>query len=134
MYKIKIAIILALCLAVVLAGCAPAAGLANTNWTLVELGGNPVLADTTVSLDITEDQIGGTDGCNQYGGPVSIGGDEFRVTAPLFSTLMACEQPIMEQADAYLTMLPNASNYRLEGDQLTLLDANGSTLAVFRAQ
>jgi len=50
------------------------------------------------------------------------------------STMMACEQPVMDQETAYLKMLPQAKTYAVKGDQLTLMDASNTVVATYKAQ
>jgi heat shock protein HslJ len=46
-----------------------------------------------------------------------------------------CGEPerVMEQEGAYLAALARAAAYRLEGDRLALLDADGARVATFAA-
>jgi heat shock protein HslJ len=135
MQKIKILAIGALLLSgLALAACSTASPLTGTSWALVELGGAAPLPGVAVTLVISDEGIGGSDGCNHYSGSASIQGNGFGVDPNLISTLMACEDPIMRQADAYRAALLQAETYRLEGGQLALLGADGNPLAVFRAE
>ena len=119
-----------------LAACQPKTSslLENTSWILVELNGKPVLAETSVTLDLNGSTLTGTDGCNHMGGSYTSTGNSFSVGEDLMSTLMACEGAIMTQAGEYNEALRQASSYRLAADQLSLLDADGNILAVFSAQ
>jgi heat shock protein HslJ len=48
---------------------------------------------------------------------------------------MVCPQPdgIMDQEAAYFAALERVASYQIDGDQLTLKDADGATLARFEA-
>jgi heat shock protein HslJ len=134
MQKGKLVIMAVLLLALTVAACTPANGLDGTVWVLTELAGEPALDDTVVTLIISGDEIGGIDGCNHYGAEAEAAGGRFELTSPITSTLMACEQPIMDQANLFSLALMEATGYRLVGDQLVLLNANGGQLAVFQPQ
>lgn len=110
------------------------AHLEGTNWILSELNGQPALADRTVTLQFEKDRLGGSDGCNSYGGSYTATGNKIDIGDDLVSTLMACEEPVMQQSSAFTGALLKAAAYKLEGDKLTLLDADGKSLAVFAPQ
>jgi heat shock protein HslJ len=109
--------------------------LAGTGWVLSELNGQPVVADTTVTLQFGADgQASGTDGCNRYNSSYSTEGDAIQFSPNAAMTMMACPEPIMDQAAAYMAALTTAATFAVDGDTLTLSDASGATLAVFAAQ
>jgi heat shock protein HslJ len=45
--------------------------------------------------------------------------------------MMACEEPIMTQEQAFLAMLLEAETYELAGDELSLLDGSSTVVASF---
>lgn len=119
----------------------PAAGnpLASTEWQLVSLHGEPLLEGTHISLEFEEDRLGGFAGCNHYGGGPDSGGydvtPEGGFEIPMLAiTEMACLEPegVMEQEQAYVQALTGATVYRLEDDTLSLQNAGGETVLVFR--
>ncbi len=108
--------------------------LSSTSWTLATLGGQPLVADTAVTLNFEADgRAGGSDGCNTFGGPYQVSGDALKFGA-LIGTLIACEAPIMAQADAFRSALEQTARFTVMNDTLTLLDANGNVLATFAPQ
>jgi len=126
--------ILPFLLSLLLAGCSTANPLDGTNWYLLDLNGQAALPGRPVTLIFEADQINGTDGCNLYGGPVTVKGSTFNVGADLVRTEMACEEVIMQQADAYYRLLDQVVSYVVTGQRLTLLDGSGDLLATFAAQ
>jgi heat shock protein HslJ len=48
--------------------------------------------------------------------------------------MMACPPPVMNQAEAFTRALAEAKSYRVGGDRLELLAADGRVLAAFAAQ
>jgi heat shock protein HslJ len=139
-----------LLIALIAAACAPAAApatqpapakeqtvsgtaLDGTSWRLATLNGQPALKDTTVTLNFAAGKAVGTDGCNNYTGTYAADGTQIKF-GQLASTMMACAEPIMTQASAYLQALGQAATYQANAKQLTLFDASGKELATFTAQ
>ncbi|HEV7284287.1 MAG TPA: META domain-containing protein, partial [Kaistia sp.] len=73
-------------------------------------------------------KISGSGGCNRYFGTVTVESGKIKV-GPLGATQMACVPAQMDQERKFLDALSNTRGYRIEGSKLTLLDANGKTLA-----
>lgn len=124
-------------LILVLAACggttpAAPASLAGTSWVLQTLNGQPLVAGTTITLDFTGGEIGGTAGCNQYGGSYTVEGDQLTF-GMLFMTEMYCMDPegVMAQESAYLETLATVARYRMAGERLELLDSDGQVVLSF---
>jgi heat shock protein HslJ len=134
--KFKVFIILGLVVSMLLSSCSKnnPISLDGSAWILTELNGQPVLSEPLVTLSFNAGKLGGTDGCNHYGGSYTVKGSQFSAGKELFSTLMACEEGIMQQASAYLSALTSAVQYEINGEKLSLLDENGAALGVFNAQ
>jgi heat shock protein HslJ len=113
---------------------AGADNLAGTSWTLAMLGGQSPLKDTTVTLKFEGGRAAGSDGCNTYNAAYTADGTNFKIQQPIASTMMACPEPVMNQASAYMKALEQAAIYKIEGKGLTLYDAGGKALAAFTAQ
>ncbi len=133
--KIRITpVVVAMVFVWILAGCKSTDTLNDTNWLLVSLNGQPAIPDTQVTINFEAGQINGSDGCNSYGTSYKVNGSKFSVNQNIATTMMACPEPIMEQATAYITALTQVATYKVDNQQLTLLDASGKTLATFTAQ
>jgi heat shock protein HslJ len=107
--------------------------LDGTSWLLVTLNGQLALTDTTVTLNFAGGKAAGTDGCNNYTGAYAADSTNIKF-GQLASTMMACPEPIMKQASAYMQALAQAATYQSNAKQLKLFDAGGKELAVFNAQ
>lgn len=105
-------------------GEAPA-DLVGSRWQLTTLDGQPVAADTTSTLIISADSIGGNGGCNTYGGKLekTPGGIDI---SEVFSTMMACDG--LEQEQAFFAALEAADSFALIDGGLQLLE-NDTVLA-----
>ena len=125
-----------------LAACTPPASQAGSGgdltgkvWALTELEGVPPVADTGISAQFSPDgKISGSAGCNRYSGTYTISGNSITITSSIASTMMMCDDAIMEQESAYLKALPEAKTYEINGDQLTLTGAENNKLAGYKAQ
>ena len=102
-----------------------AVALAYTEWTLVELEGEPVeigadeLAPSLV-LDLEEARVTGSGGVNRLTGQFALSGDELRF-GPLATTRMAGPEEAMQREAALLAALARVTSYALDGRTLTLL-------------
>ena len=108
--------------------------LAGTSWILATLNGKPALTTVAVTLNLVGGRAAGTDGCNSYNASYTADSTNIKINQPMATTMMACPDPIMSQATAYLAALGQAATYKTDGKQLTLFDASGTELATFNAQ
>lgn len=76
-----------------------------------------------VTMTIAGSEINGTAACNGYGGVVSIDNGEF-VIGEVFSTMMACEPPVMEIESAFHIGLSAVTDAARAGDTLLLTGPN----------
>jgi heat shock protein HslJ len=136
----KIIVFLCIC-AVILAACASPASqtgggdLTGKVWALTELMGKPPVAGTGISAEFGADgKVSGSAGCNRYSGAYTISGNSITFSSPLATTMMMCDAAVMDQENAYLKALGDAKTYAVKGDQLTLIGANNTSLAVYKAQ
>jgi heat shock protein HslJ len=114
------------------------ADLEDTNWQLVYLndgqqGVMTVLDGTTITalFDDDEDTLSGNDGCNTFTAGFDADDGDISIDT-VASTAMACEEPIMDQEQAFLAALERAETYELGSNSLALRTADGELLAYFR--
>ena len=126
----------ALCV-VVLAGCSgpgKAGTLEGTSWILNSINGQPVVAGSTITAAFGADgKIAGNSGCNHYSASYEASGSSLTISQAT-STLMACEESLMQQESDYMAALTSTAGFALAGDQLTLRNASGEPVLVFSAQ
>ena len=129
-------VIAALVSGLVAAACAsnaPATILADTNWTVASLNGEPV-AERAPTIEFSGDRISGSGGCNRYFGGYEVTGAETIVIRGVGSTEMACEPAeVMTREQAYFTALGAVRSYRRDDDQLILSAVAGPTIVLRRA-
>jgi heat shock protein HslJ len=103
--------------------------LPGTSWVLASMGDEPLVENTTTTLNFdAEGRAGGTDGCNTYGGSYVVDGSSLTF-GPIISTLIACEEPIMAQAAAFQQVLAQTRRHAIADDILSLSDEEGGVLA-----
>ncbi|NGO52155.1 META domain-containing protein [Allomesorhizobium camelthorni] len=113
---------------------AEAGSIKGTAWRLSSLGGEDAAASVVSTLTFNDDNnISGNGGCNSFGGKASFDGVKLKFS-DVFSTMMACEQPKMEQEAAFLAALAKAASYTVEGGTLTLRDGSGTAVATLTAE
>jgi heat shock protein HslJ len=81
---------------------------------------------TTLTATFTADMVSGSSGCNTFTGSYTLDGINVTI-GPLASTMMACEQPAMDQETAFLTALQTPSSVEQHGASVWLRDSNGAT-------
>ena len=116
--------------------------LAGTDWELIALNRKDLIPDTTISLQFSDEYLGGQMGCNGYGGTADTGNyilgnnGRFSLGELLAVAVQLCVVPegIMEQEEAYIEALMRATHFRLSGDHLELENDNGNTILVFKKQ
>lgn len=106
--------------------------LAGTGWVLSSLDGALPIYGTAVSMQFGADgTLSGTDGCNQFNTTFTQSGSSLSINqATGVSTMMACPEPVMEQATAFSAALASTTSFTLADDVLTL-QAGDQVLATF---
>ena len=99
--------------------------LAYTEWTLVELDGQPVEigADEfapSLVLDLEESRVAGSGGVNRLMGSFALSEDELRF-GKLALTRMAGPEAAMQREQEFLAALERVTSYELDRRSLTLL-------------
>ncbi|MFN4116136.1 MAG: META domain-containing protein [Inhella sp.] len=112
------------------------AKLEDTYWKLVRLQGRAVAAverqrEPHLVMHSAQRRVAGSAGCNRLLGSYSVDGDRISFGRAA-GTLMACPQG-MEQERAFLDVLALAARWRIDAEQLELLDAQGLSLARFES-
>jgi len=109
--------------------------LAGSSWNLTSLMDQGLAPGSSISIQFTTDgNVSGSAGCNRYMGSYTTSGKSLTISAPLATTMMACEQAIMDQEVAYLKALAEVKTFTISGDQLTLNDADKKGILVYQVQ
>jgi len=110
--------------------------LGNTYWKLTRLGASavevaPSQRKRSLVLHADKGQVAGSGGCNRFSGSYTSDGSALSFGS-LASTRMACAVE-MEQEAAFLASLGRVRSWRIRGDGLELLGADGSAVARVQA-
>lgn len=131
MRKFPFVLIVGILAALFLSACQRSNPLVETRWQLTLLNGMPVIPDVAVTLNLGKGEIGGSDGCNTFGGSYTRKGDSLTFGEDVFSTMMYCGDGINAQSTAFYQVLTQTRAYTMDGSSLVLLDEQGVSLAVF---
>jgi heat shock protein HslJ len=105
--------------------------LEGTQWVLDQRATNltVVAPAAVVTAQFASDgRLSGNGGCNQYNSTYSTSGAKLTVDGPIASTMMACAAPVMRVEQAYLTRLPKATSFSIDGSVLTVETTGGGPL------
>jgi heat shock protein HslJ len=99
--------------------------LTGTSWILSSLDGALPRADTVVTLQFDADGVAsGSDGCNRFRTTYSQRRDSLTFQQPVASTMMACAEPVMEQAMVYMAALAATKRFTADERELILSDGD----------
>jgi heat shock protein HslJ len=138
--KIRI-ILLATILIGTLSGCLESRNnLTGTAWEVATLNGEELISNTSITLEFSDEHLGGQMDCNGYGGTPDTGGyqvankGEFSLGELLAVTVQLCSEPegIMEQEKAYIQALMSVIHYRVSADHLEMENELGEIILVFK--
>ena len=115
------------------------ASLPGYHWQLTDAKGADgkridglfVRADSPVQLDFADGRVSVSNTCNRMSGGYTLEADKLTFT-PMASTMMACEDAVMDAENAFLQALESVTAGEVDGDTLTLTTLDGETL-VFTA-
>jgi heat shock protein HslJ len=88
----------------------------------------PLASETPITLTFTEDGISVNAGCNTLFGEATINDGRLTASSTLASTMMMCEEPLMQQ-DEWLTTFFNASPQITSSDNTITLTTDDSSIA-----
>lgn len=110
--------------------------LTTAHWRLMEVAGRKAITDSSareafIEFDSAKGSVGGSSGCNRYGGTYIRNGEQLTITQ-IIATKMAClGEGVMEQEMMFFASLERTRRWNISGDRLRLYDSTGSTVALF---
>ena len=107
----------------------------QTYWKLVELEGKPPVAiegtrEAHLQLSPGEKRAAASAGCNSMGGSYELAGSSLRFSS-MVSTKMMCQEELMQQETAFAKALEATASWKIAGNGLVLINAEGAVLARF---
>ncbi len=99
------------------------------SWTIQQIGDRPVVDGSPASMAFAEDgTVAGNGSCNQFTGGYEINGDRLSL-GPLAATSRLCSEEAMNDQEMRLfKALGEVAGFRIEENQLVLLDSAGESL------
>ncbi len=100
--------------------------LNGTSWRLVDLNslvGEPPLPDADITLMFNNPSINGSAGCNTYMAGIQSNPDapQSLTVGEIASTMMMCDEPLMEQESTYLGRLGKVTSWSFDAGRLALI-------------
>lgn len=111
--------------------------LENTYWKLLTVDEREAVAidearEAHLVLHAEESRLAGSTGCNRMMGDYERDGDRLTF-GQLATTMMACPGEVMALEREFLDVLEAIDGWQVEGETLTLVDAEGESRARFEA-
>jgi heat shock protein HslJ len=118
-----------------LTGCGgePASLLQGVEWTVVEIGGAPLVAGSKVTLDFAPDGVvSGHASCNSFTGAYALSGEGLAISR-VAGTRMMCDAALMDQERRFLDALGGVQGFSIGADGALLLrTGDGRTIKARR--
>jgi heat shock protein HslJ len=117
---------------------APAKSLTGTHWTLTQLNGQAITAqsgknEAYIELTADTNRIAGSGGCNRIMGSYELEGSSLRFKQ-VASTMMACPGDAMPREQEFIKALNATASFRIRGAALLLRGKDDTVLARLEAQ
>jgi heat shock protein HslJ len=118
-----------------LTGCGgdPASLLQGAEWTVVEIGGAPLVAGSQVTLAFAPDgHLSGQASCNRFMSEYTLSGEGLAISKGA-GTMMMCDAALMDQERRFLDALGGVQNFSIAADGALLLKTgDGRTIKARR--
>lgn len=96
-------------------------------WTLIRVNGEKInTGKATLALDFKKKRVGGSGGCNSFGGDLEKKGSKIKISR-IISTKMFCKDG-SDAENKYLTTLEKANKMKIAGGKLQLF--SGETIVL----
>lgn len=93
-------------------------------WTIAEIDSQPAVAGSTPTVNFAEDgKLSGNASCNRFFGSYTLTGEGLTI-GDVGSSMMACDQPLMDQEMKVLDILKAVGGFEIAGDGALILRAH----------
>jgi putative lipoprotein len=97
-------------------------------WVVSSIQGGPANAGAPITLSVNaKGEFAGSAGCNRYFGKFEPADGKLG-SGPIGSTMMACEEALMQLEYLYLGLLPRVTGIASEDGRMFLLDQDSQTV------
>jgi heat shock protein HslJ len=101
-------------------------------WRAEDIGGKGIIDNSEVTLMLGGDgKIGGKSGCNGYSANYQLTGDALKVFAPMIGTRMMCPPALMNQEQAYRTLIESAQSVSITPEGVLVITSAGGATSRF---
>lgn len=117
-----------------LTGCggSPARLLQGNDWIVTHIAGQPVLPSPQISMSFSGDgSVSGSGSCNRFNAGYQLTGEGLSFSREM-SSMMACEQPLMDQEQSFHAALERVSRFSITPDGGLVLHAGGNQVITAR--
>jgi heat shock protein HslJ len=95
-------------------------------WRAEDIGGRGVVENSEVTLMLGSDgKVGGKSGCNGYSANYQLSGDILKIYPPMIGTRMMCPPALMNQEQAYRSLIETAQSARVTPEGALVITASG---------
>jgi heat shock protein HslJ len=115
-------------------GCGgdPASLLKGSDWVVTELAGRAALPEPVITVTFSDDgRVSGNASCNRFGADWQLSGEGLTIGKGM-SSMMACEEPVMQQEQAFLAAMQSVSRFSRPGDGVLVLHTNDDRTIVLK--
>jgi heat shock protein HslJ len=103
-------------------------------WRAEDIGGRGVVDNSEVTLMLGSDgKVGGRSGCNGYSANYQLTSDALKVYPPMIGTKMMCPPALMNQEQAYRSLIETAQSVNVTPEgALVITSTGGATIRFMR--
>lgn len=115
-------------------GCGgdPASLLKGGDWVVTELAGRAALPEPVITLSFSDDgRVSGNASCNRFGADWQLSGEGLSIGKSM-SSMMACEEPVMQQEQAFLAAMQHVARFSRPGEGVLVLHTNDDRKIVLK--
>lgn len=105
----------------------PAASTLAGTWVVEDISGGGIIDDSRVTLDFSEQRVGGQASCNSYQGTWSLEDGQLSIV-DVAVTMMACPEALMNQERRFLDALNSTDGMRIDDTGALFLTSGGDDL------
>ena len=101
-------------------------------WRAENIGGKGIIDNSEVTLMLGGDgKIGGKSGCNGYSANYQLTGDALKIFPPMIGTRMMCAPALMNQEQAYRTLIETAQSVSITPEGALVITSDGGATSRF---
>ena len=101
-------------------------------WRAEDIGGKGIIDNSEVTLMLGSDgKVGGRSGCNGYSANYQLTGEALKVYPPMVGTRMMCPPALMNQEQAYRSLIETAQSVSVTPEGVLVFTASGGATIRF---